>query len=111
SHEKSHYFGVGRIERDQVEDYARRKGWSVEEAEKWLAPGVKYCARRGEAGGGGGSRPRFRLCRPGVTNVPQNCEVFENQISGESGHVNATRELDRASHCHIFNRCFDPRPG
>ena len=30
------YFGVGRIGRDQVEDYARRKGWSVEEAEKWV---------------------------------------------------------------------------
>ncbi len=29
SHPQSHYFGVGKIERDQVEDYARRKGWSV----------------------------------------------------------------------------------
>jgi hypothetical protein len=37
SHPESHYFGVGKIERDQVEDYARRKGWSIEEAEKWLA--------------------------------------------------------------------------
>ena len=38
SHPDSHYFGVGKIERDQVEDYARRKGWTVEEAERWLAP-------------------------------------------------------------------------
>ncbi len=38
SHPQSHYFGVGKIERDQVEDYAKRKGWSVVEAEKWLAP-------------------------------------------------------------------------
>src|SRR6185312_17124031 len=37
-HPQSLYFGVGKIERDQVEDYARRKGWSVEECERWLAP-------------------------------------------------------------------------
>jgi 5-methyltetrahydrofolate--homocysteine methyltransferase len=42
SHPDSHYFGVGKIERDQVEDYARRKGWSVEEAERWLAPILNY---------------------------------------------------------------------
>jgi 5-methyltetrahydrofolate--homocysteine methyltransferase len=42
SHPESHYFGVGKIERDQVEDYARRKGWSVAEAEKWLAPVLNY---------------------------------------------------------------------
>ncbi len=38
SHPDSHYFGVGKIERDQVEDYARRKGMSLAEAERWLAP-------------------------------------------------------------------------
>jgi 5-methyltetrahydrofolate--homocysteine methyltransferase len=42
SHPQSHYFGVGKIERDQVEDYARRKGWSVTEAERWLAPILNY---------------------------------------------------------------------
>src|SRR5262249_11346400 len=42
SHPESHYFGVGKIERDQVEDYARRKGWTVAEAEKWLAPVLNY---------------------------------------------------------------------
>jgi 5-methyltetrahydrofolate--homocysteine methyltransferase len=42
SHPESHYFGVGKIERDQVEDYAARKGWSVVEAEKWLAPVLNY---------------------------------------------------------------------
>jgi 5-methyltetrahydrofolate--homocysteine methyltransferase len=41
-HPESHYFGVGKIERDQVEDYAKRKGWSVTEAEKWLAPILNY---------------------------------------------------------------------
>ena len=44
SHPDSHYFGVGKIERDQVEDYARRKGWTVAEAEKWLAPVLNYSA-------------------------------------------------------------------
>ena len=42
SHPDSHYFGVGRIERDQVDDYARRKGWSVEETERWLASVLNY---------------------------------------------------------------------
>ena len=44
SHPESHYFGVGKIERDQVADYAARKGWSVAEAEKWLAPVLNYDA-------------------------------------------------------------------
>jgi len=44
SHPQSHYFGVGKIERDQVEDYAKRKGWSVAECERWLAPILNYTA-------------------------------------------------------------------
>lgn len=42
SHPDSHYFAVGRIERDQVEDYAARKGWTVEECERMLAPILDY---------------------------------------------------------------------
>ena len=42
SHPAARYFGVGRIERDQVEDYARRKGWTLAEAERWLAPNLNY---------------------------------------------------------------------
>ncbi|MBC7633434.1 vitamin B12 dependent-methionine synthase activation domain-containing protein, partial [Aeromicrobium sp.] len=42
SHPESQYFVVGRIGRDQVEDYAGRKGWSVDEAEKWLSPNLGY---------------------------------------------------------------------
>jgi 5-methyltetrahydrofolate--homocysteine methyltransferase len=38
----SRYFSVGKIGRDQVEDYARRKGMSVAEAERWLAPVLGY---------------------------------------------------------------------
>lgn len=38
----SYYFGVGKIERDQVEDYAARKGMSIAETERWLAPVLNY---------------------------------------------------------------------
>jgi 5-methyltetrahydrofolate--homocysteine methyltransferase len=38
----SRYFTVGKLNHDQIEDYAQRKGWSVEEAEKWLAPNLGY---------------------------------------------------------------------
>ncbi|MNE16074.1 Methionine synthase [compost metagenome] len=41
-HPGSHYFGVGKIDRDQVEDYAARKGWDVQTAERWLAPILNY---------------------------------------------------------------------
>jgi 5-methyltetrahydrofolate--homocysteine methyltransferase len=46
SHPESRYFGVGKIERDQVEDYARRKNWTVEEAERWLGPILNYNPRK-----------------------------------------------------------------
>jgi 5-methyltetrahydrofolate--homocysteine methyltransferase len=42
SHPESFYFGVGRVGRDQVEDYARRKGMSIEETERWLSPSLGY---------------------------------------------------------------------
>ena len=42
SHPQSHYFGVGKIGRDQVEDYARRKGMTVAEVERWLSPNLGY---------------------------------------------------------------------
>ncbi|MEM9341108.1 MAG: methionine synthase [Bacteroidota bacterium] len=42
SHPQSRYFGLGKIQKDQVQDYARRKGMSVEEMEKWLAPNLAY---------------------------------------------------------------------
>ncbi|NDH03762.1 MAG: meth protein, partial [Marivivens sp.] len=41
-HPESYYFGVGKVERDQVEDYANRKGISVAEAERWLSPILNY---------------------------------------------------------------------
>lgn len=38
AHPQSHYFGLGKINKDQLQDYAKRKGMSIEEAEKWLRP-------------------------------------------------------------------------
>ncbi|HEX7021526.1 MAG TPA: vitamin B12 dependent-methionine synthase activation domain-containing protein, partial [Trueperaceae bacterium] len=45
AHPEARYFGVGKIQRDQIEDYAKRKGWSVQEAERWLAPNLAYDPR------------------------------------------------------------------
>jgi 5-methyltetrahydrofolate--homocysteine methyltransferase len=42
SHSDSYYFGVARIEEDQARDYAARKGWTLAEAERWLAPLLNY---------------------------------------------------------------------
>ncbi|WP_404818014.1 methionine synthase [Reichenbachiella ulvae] len=42
ANEKSKYFGLGKIGKDQVEDYAQRKGMTLEEAERWLAPNLAY---------------------------------------------------------------------
>ena len=41
-HPEARYFGVGKLGRDQVEDYARRKGMGVAEVERWLAPNLGY---------------------------------------------------------------------
>jgi 5-methyltetrahydrofolate--homocysteine methyltransferase len=50
AHPQARYFMIGRIDRDQVEDYARRAGMSVEEAERWLSPQLGYDPAR-PAGG------------------------------------------------------------
>lgn len=42
SHPESRYFAVGKIGKDQVEDYAKRKGWTLEKTEQWLAPVLAY---------------------------------------------------------------------
>jgi 5-methyltetrahydrofolate--homocysteine methyltransferase len=40
AHPQARYFGLGRIGRDQLADYARRKSWSLAQAERWLALNV-----------------------------------------------------------------------
>ncbi|MEY3984319.1 MAG: methionine synthase [Bacteroidota bacterium] len=42
AHPEARYFGLGKIGKDQVQDYARRKGWTLEEAERWLNPVLAY---------------------------------------------------------------------
>jgi 5-methyltetrahydrofolate--homocysteine methyltransferase len=42
AHPEAHYFGVAKVERDQVEDYAARKGMSIPEVERWLSPILNY---------------------------------------------------------------------
>jgi 5-methyltetrahydrofolate--homocysteine methyltransferase len=42
AHPQSHYFFVGKLKKDQIEDYAKRKGMSVEDIEKWLSPYLSY---------------------------------------------------------------------
>ena len=42
AHPEARYFGIGKIDRDQVEDYAQRKGMSVDEMERWLSPNLGY---------------------------------------------------------------------
>ena len=51
SHPESRYFGVAEIGRDQAADYAERKGWTLEEAEKWLAPNLSYDPEQPGTGG------------------------------------------------------------
>jgi len=45
AHPESRYFAVGKIDRDQVEDYASRKKMSVSEVERWLSPVLGYDPR------------------------------------------------------------------
>jgi len=45
AHPDAHYFSVGRVGRDQVESYARRKGLTVEEVERWLGQNLAYESR------------------------------------------------------------------
>jgi len=42
SHPQAQYFATGKIAQDQVADYAKRKGWDLQEAERWLAPVINY---------------------------------------------------------------------
>ncbi|PCK86203.1 methionine synthase [Rhizobium sophoriradicis] len=47
-HPDSYYFGVAKVERDQVEDYAKRKGMEVSEVERWLGPVLNYVPRKAD---------------------------------------------------------------
>jgi 5-methyltetrahydrofolate--homocysteine methyltransferase len=42
SHPGAKYFATGKVDKEQVADYAKRKGWTMEEAERWLAPVLSF---------------------------------------------------------------------
>ena len=42
AHPESKYFAVGKLGKDQIEEYAKRKGFSLDETEKWLGPWLNY---------------------------------------------------------------------
>ena len=42
AHPQSHYFGIGKLNKEQIEDYAKRKNMSVDLIEKWLGPVLSY---------------------------------------------------------------------
>ncbi len=49
AHPEARYFAVGKIDRDQLESYAARKGLSIADAEKWLAPNLGYDPKAADA--------------------------------------------------------------
>ena len=76
SHPESFYFGVGKIERDQVEDYAARKGMTVAETERWLAPVLNYIPSqdRPREGAGGVAQPSPPTTSPRIRRAaPARC--------------------------------------
>ncbi len=58
SHPDTMYFGVAEIGRDQALDYAKRKGWTLEEAEKWLSPNLGYDPEAGQKSNGASEVPQ-----------------------------------------------------
>ena len=76
-HPDARYFGVGRIGRDQVEDYARRKGMPVEEVERWLAPNLGY-ERQHEAASRPDGRRRVHVLDGAMGTMLYSRGVFVN---------------------------------
>lgn len=76
SNAESFYFGVGKIERDQVEDYAARKGWSVEEAERWLAPVLNYIPTQDR-------QAQDRSLREAMPTLPPSSAVPANDVESK----------------------------
>jgi len=73
SHAESFYFGVGKIERDQVEDYAARKGMSTAETERWLAPVLNYIPAQDQVARAAAPAPMVAVPANDVTSHPPGC--------------------------------------
>ncbi|TPQ28743.1 methionine synthase [Bradyrhizobium guangdongense] len=70
---ESYYFGVGKIERDQVEDYAARKGMSVAETERWLAPVLNYIPARAKDETAFAAKPANDVASNDLASHPPGC--------------------------------------
>jgi 5-methyltetrahydrofolate--homocysteine methyltransferase len=82
SHPESFYFGVGKIERDQVEDYAARKDMSVAETERWLAPILNYIPTQDRSAPDRAVRAAMPTLAPTAT-VPANDVVAKELAAKE----------------------------
>jgi 5-methyltetrahydrofolate--homocysteine methyltransferase len=91
SHPESFYFGVGKIERDQVEDYAARKGWSVAEAERWLAPVLNYIPAQDQSAQDRRVKEAMPTLAPAST-VPAN-DVAANELASHPQGCNCAVHL------------------
>src|ERR1700730_4728292 len=91
SHPESFYFGVGKIERDQVEDYAARKGWSIVEAERWLAPVLNYIPAQDQSAQDRRVKEAMPTMAPSST-VPAN-DVAANELAAHPPGCNCAVHL------------------
>jgi 5-methyltetrahydrofolate--homocysteine methyltransferase len=89
SHPGSFYFGVGKIERDQVEDYAARKGWSVAEAERWLGPVLNYIPTQDRSAQD--RRAKEAIAKP-VSAVPAN-DIASDELAAHPPGCNCAVHL------------------
>ncbi|MEA2867715.1 MAG: 5-methyltetrahydrofolate--homocysteine methyltransferase, partial [Bradyrhizobium sp.] len=84
SHPESFYFGVGKIERDQVEDYAARKGMTVAETERWLAPVLNYIPAQDQSAQDRRVKEAMPTLAP-VSAVPANDEASKEMAAHPPG--------------------------
>jgi Vitamin B12 dependent methionine synthase, activation domain len=85
AHPEARYFAVGRVERDQVLDYAARKGMEVPVMERWLSPNLNYDPDEGSNGGGDIGSAAIKEPLPSSANgTAANGTVNSNDVAGLS---------------------------
>ena len=89
SHPDSHYFGVGKIERDQVEDYARRKGWTRRRGRALAGADPQLRSAGGGAHGGGVGR--VRLAKADARHTSTNATATPSGRTGGGGATKRSR--------------------
>jgi 5-methyltetrahydrofolate--homocysteine methyltransferase len=81
SHPESFYFGVGKIERDQVEDYAARKDMNVAEMERWLAPILNYIPAQDRSAADRAVRAAMPTLGPVVATPANDAKEFAQELA------------------------------